>query len=71
MISQVSRTNVSQNFLEMLYSLGWPVKVNQHNGWTGHVATSYKLSCKETRYRVFGNLFFEEIIALNFQMKMK
>ncbi|XP_065199453.1 ral GTPase-activating protein subunit beta isoform X2 [Planococcus citri] len=44
--NSMSRTNVSQNFVEMLYSLGWPVKVNQHNGWTGHVATSYNMLCE-------------------------
>lgn len=45
-ILQMSRSSVSVNFIELLYSLGWPVRVDQHVGWTGHLSTSYKISCK-------------------------
>ncbi|XP_046680687.1 ral GTPase-activating protein subunit beta isoform X3 [Homalodisca vitripennis] len=40
----LSESTVSPHFLEMLLALGWPVRVSQHPGWTGHVATSYKLA---------------------------
>ncbi len=29
-------------FLEFLSSLGWPVNVWRHPGWTGHVSTSWR-----------------------------
>ncbi|XP_048505289.1 ral GTPase-activating protein subunit beta isoform X3 [Athalia rosae] len=35
-------TNVSPHFLEFLSSLGWPVSVSTHAGWTGHVSTSWR-----------------------------
>uniref|UniRef100_A0A8D8UV98 Ral GTPase-activating protein subunit beta n=2 Tax=Cacopsylla melanoneura TaxID=428564 RepID=A0A8D8UV98_9HEMI len=31
----LSDSAVSSSFLDMLYSLGWPVAVNTHPGWTG------------------------------------
>ncbi|XP_076297619.1 ral GTPase-activating protein subunit beta isoform X5 [Lasioglossum baleicum] len=37
-------TNVSPNFLEFLNSLGWPVSVSAHAGWTGHVSTSWRMT---------------------------
>ncbi|XP_043270594.1 ral GTPase-activating protein subunit beta isoform X3 [Venturia canescens] len=36
--------NVSSNFLEFLSSLGWPVSVSGHAGWTGHVSTSWRVT---------------------------
>ncbi len=42
----MQKSNVSQHFIELLYSLGNPVKVDQHIGWTGHVSTSHKILCK-------------------------
>jgi len=45
-LMQMSRSGVCSDFIELLYSLGWPVKVDQHIGWTGHVSTSYNLVCK-------------------------
>ncbi|KAK6624852.1 hypothetical protein RUM44_011716 [Polyplax serrata] len=36
-------TLVDQRFMEMLDSLGWPVNVHQHPGWTGNTFTSWKL----------------------------
>ena len=30
-------------FLETLRSLGWPVDVKKHAGWTGHASTSWKI----------------------------
>uniref|UniRef100_A0A4W5QTX3 Ral GTPase-activating protein subunit beta n=1 Tax=Hucho hucho TaxID=62062 RepID=A0A4W5QTX3_9TELE len=37
-----SSSNVQHHFLEFLLSLGWPVEVGQHPGWTGSVYTSWK-----------------------------
>ena len=38
---QHSSTHVHPHFLAFLSTLGWPVNVRQHPGWTGHVATSW------------------------------
>ncbi|KAG1663347.1 Ral GTPase-activating protein subunit beta [Nymphon striatum] len=38
-----NESNVNPHFLEFLLSLGWPVDVSQHAGWTGHVSTSWKI----------------------------
>lgn len=38
--------NVSPNFLEFLSSLGWPVSVSVHAGWTGHVSTSWRATAQ-------------------------
>lgn len=37
-------SNVSSNFLEFLNSLGWPVSVSTHAGWTGHISTSWRVT---------------------------
>lgn len=37
-------SNVSPNFLEFLNSLGWPVSVSAHAGWTGHISTSWRVT---------------------------
>ncbi|KAF7994357.1 hypothetical protein HCN44_003829 [Aphidius gifuensis] len=37
----VNKNYVSANFLEFINSLGWPVDVSNHCGWTGHVSTSW------------------------------
>ncbi|KOC70045.1 Ral GTPase-activating protein subunit beta [Habropoda laboriosa] len=37
-------SNVSSNFLEFLNTLGWPVSVSVHAGWTGHVSTSWRVT---------------------------
>jgi hypothetical protein len=43
MLNNVSSKHyVTPQFLEFLTSLGTPVEVRQHSGWTGHVATSWK-----------------------------
>ncbi|KAK7862307.1 hypothetical protein R5R35_014671 [Gryllus longicercus] len=39
----VSDQSVHPNFLEFLLSLGWPVNVYQHPGWTGHISTSWRV----------------------------
>lgn len=39
----ISSQNVHPHFLEFLLSLGWPVEVAKHAGWTGHVSTSWKV----------------------------
>ncbi|KAI1897030.1 hypothetical protein AGOR_G00078920 [Albula goreensis] len=45
-----SSANVQQHFLELLLSLGWPVDVGRHPGWTGNVETSWCLnSCEESK----------------------
>ncbi|XP_025157672.1 ral GTPase-activating protein subunit beta [Harpegnathos saltator] len=38
--------NVSPNFMEFLSSLGWPVSVSAHAGWTGHVSTSWRATAQ-------------------------
>ncbi|XP_035243425.1 ral GTPase-activating protein subunit beta-like isoform X2 [Anguilla anguilla] len=39
-----SSANVQHHFLEFLLSLGWPVDVGQHPGWTGSVYTSWSIN---------------------------
>lgn len=39
---QLYENTVSTNFLEFLASLGWPVSISSHAGWTGHVQTSWR-----------------------------
>ena len=40
---QSLKSNVQPQFLEFLHSLGWPVDVKKHAGWTGHISTSWKI----------------------------
>ncbi|KAM9296042.1 ral GTPase-activating protein subunit beta [Gastrophryne carolinensis] len=40
-----SSSNVQPHFLEFLLSLGWPVDVGKHPGWTGHVSSSWSINC--------------------------
>ncbi|XP_025089592.1 ral GTPase-activating protein subunit beta-like isoform X4 [Pomacea canaliculata] len=51
-----SCNNVQPQFLEFLHSLGWPVDVRKHAGWTGHVSTSWKIiepdDCEDEEYLV-------------------
>ncbi|KAM8830571.1 ral GTPase-activating protein subunit beta isoform 1-T1 [Synchiropus picturatus] len=43
-----SSASVQHHFLEFLMSLGWPVDVGRHPGWTGHLYTSWSLnSCSD------------------------
>ncbi|XP_029102082.1 ral GTPase-activating protein subunit beta-like isoform X5 [Scleropages formosus] len=39
-----SSANVQQHFLEFLLSLGWPVDVGSHPGWTGSMDTSWSIN---------------------------
>ncbi|XP_063903685.1 ral GTPase-activating protein subunit beta isoform X4 [Zophobas morio] len=39
---------ISSYFFEFIHTLGWPVEVNKHPGWTGHVSTSWKVSPQES-----------------------
>uniref|UniRef100_A0A3B4CJR6 Ral GTPase-activating protein subunit beta n=1 Tax=Pygocentrus nattereri TaxID=42514 RepID=A0A3B4CJR6_PYGNA len=39
-----SSANVQPHFVELLLSLGWPVEVGQHPGWTGSVYTSWTIN---------------------------
>ncbi|KAJ8359230.1 hypothetical protein SKAU_G00157550 [Synaphobranchus kaupii] len=39
-----SSANVQHHFLEFLLSLGWPVDVGQHPGWTGSIYTSWSIN---------------------------
>ncbi|XP_066520309.1 ral GTPase-activating protein subunit beta isoform X3 [Hoplias malabaricus] len=39
-----SSANVQPHFLELLLSLGWPVEVGHHPGWTGSVYTSWTIN---------------------------
>ncbi|XP_064420531.1 ral GTPase-activating protein subunit beta [Latimeria chalumnae] len=40
-----SSSNIQPHFLEFLLSLGWPVDVGKHPGWTGHTSTSWSINC--------------------------
>ncbi|KAL1509023.1 hypothetical protein ABEB36_003829 [Hypothenemus hampei] len=33
---------ISPYFFEFIHTLGWPVEVRKHPGWTGHLSTSWK-----------------------------
>ncbi|XP_071439557.1 ral GTPase-activating protein subunit beta isoform X3 [Hetaerina americana] len=39
-----SSSTVNPHFLEFLSSLGWPVSVHKHSGWSGHVSTSWRVT---------------------------
>uniref|UniRef100_A0A3Q0S5S7 Ral GTPase-activating protein subunit beta n=1 Tax=Amphilophus citrinellus TaxID=61819 RepID=A0A3Q0S5S7_AMPCI len=39
-----SSASVQSHFLEFLLSLGWPVDVGRHPGWTGHLDTSWSVN---------------------------
>ncbi|KAJ8369641.1 hypothetical protein SKAU_G00096690 [Synaphobranchus kaupii] len=39
-----SSASVQHHFLEFLLSLGWPVDVTRHPGWTGNVETSWSIN---------------------------
>ncbi len=43
LLFQTSKVHVEPTFLELLRSLGWPVDVKKHAGWTGHTSTSWKI----------------------------
>ncbi|CAH1791195.1 unnamed protein product, partial [Owenia fusiformis] len=38
----MNQNKVHPHYLEFLRSLGWPVEVDQHAGWTGNTANSWK-----------------------------
>lgn len=40
---------VDPHFWQMLKSLGWPVKVDEHAGWTGSLANSWRVSTPNSR----------------------
>ncbi|XP_012286236.1 ral GTPase-activating protein subunit beta isoform X2 [Orussus abietinus] len=40
-------SNVCPEFLEFLNSLGWPISVATHAGWTGHASTSWRTTCQQ------------------------
>lgn len=42
-LNNVTTNNIHPHFREFLRSLGWPVDVAKHAGWTGHVSTSWKI----------------------------
>lgn len=35
--------SLSPYFYEFIHSLGWPVRIDKHPGWTGHISTSWKV----------------------------
>lgn len=46
-ISNLEELNVhtlDPSFWNMVYSLGWPVKINEHSGWTGFINSSWNLN---------------------------
>lgn len=40
--------------MEFLNSLGWPVSVASHAGWTGHVSTSWKSTTTQVNVPTVG-----------------
>ncbi|CAG2064438.1 unnamed protein product [Timema podura] len=40
----MNEQTVHPHFLEFLLSLGWPVSVFQHPGWTGHLSSSWRVT---------------------------
>uniref|UniRef100_A0A1Y1MH45 Rap-GAP domain-containing protein n=4 Tax=Photinus pyralis TaxID=7054 RepID=A0A1Y1MH45_PHOPY len=42
-VGNVNDENVSSHFVEFIHTLGWPVVVKKHPGWTGHVSTSWQV----------------------------
>ncbi|XP_035223369.1 ral GTPase-activating protein subunit beta-like isoform X3 [Stegodyphus dumicola] len=42
-LQNVTSENIHPHFLEFLRSLGWPVDVKKHAGWTGHISTAWKI----------------------------
>ncbi|XP_058062328.1 ral GTPase-activating protein subunit beta isoform X2 [Anopheles bellator] len=36
-------SSIDGHFWQMLYMIGWPVKVQEHAGWTGFIGTSWKI----------------------------
>lgn len=64
-----SSSSVQPHFLEFLLSLGWPVDLGRHPGWTGHLDTSWSInSSSDTNdlqqtgtleaLRLFQNIFY-------------
>ncbi|XP_071742903.1 ral GTPase-activating protein subunit beta isoform X33 [Lepeophtheirus salmonis] len=44
-----SSESVHPHFLEFLASLGWPVNVWRHTGWTGHISTAWRCQSEPTK----------------------
>ncbi|XP_054710281.1 ral GTPase-activating protein subunit beta-like isoform X3 [Uloborus diversus] len=42
-LQNVGSPDVHPHFSEFLRSLGWPVDVKRHAGWTGHISTAWKI----------------------------
>ncbi|XP_050299716.1 ral GTPase-activating protein subunit beta isoform X2 [Anthonomus grandis grandis] len=42
--NSLNPNSISPYFFEFIHTLGWPVCVDKHPGWTGHVTTSWKLT---------------------------
>lgn len=56
-----SSETVHPHFLEFVMSLGWPVEIGRHPGWTGHVDTSWSIShCGDTESQQHGDASPEE-----------
>ena len=51
--------HVNRVFLDFLASLGWPVNVWHHTGWTG------RLSTRQASFCVYLNIFFEHSSQMN------
>ncbi|KAK5643498.1 hypothetical protein RI129_007343 [Pyrocoelia pectoralis] len=42
-VGNISDESVSSHFVEFIHTLGWPVLVKKHPGWTGHISTSWQV----------------------------
>ncbi|XP_018330220.1 ral GTPase-activating protein subunit beta isoform X2 [Agrilus planipennis] len=55
-VDNITRQNgVSGPFLEFIHTLGWPVDINNHPGWTGHISTSWKIPPQNIENKVPAN----------------
>jgi len=52
-VVKCQKQNVQPQFLEFVRSIGWPVDVLEHSGWTGSVATSWKTQSDSSEGSVY------------------
>jgi len=67
---QCQKSNVQPQFLELLHSLGWPVDIGKHAGWTGHVSTSWRIMEQEDANGELGKPLQQDLIFV-LSLKMR
>ncbi|XP_058815355.1 ral GTPase-activating protein subunit beta isoform X1 [Topomyia yanbarensis] len=65
-------SNIDVHFWNVLYTLGWPVNVDEHAGWTGFISSSWKIpkENKDQRKRQSFNSSNIEDLQLNGEKKV-